>query len=164
MTLEHLNGYRNLCTHTHTHAYTHTHTHTLTLFCPDLISDEPDTGTPLSVCSVRPIETHSHTHTHTYTHTHLLYTHVCTFCTKTRRACRVAAALPQAPCTWFTKAAMSRTVELTGFEMIATQACGQCLAMPSASVATMPALMLKRSSRVIPGLRGTPVGAARDAR
>jgi hypothetical protein len=28
--------------------------------------------------------------------------------------------------------------------------------MPSHSVATMPALMLKRSSRVIPGLRGTP--------
>ena len=51
------------------------------------------------------------------------------------------------------------TVELTGFEMMSTHASGQWRATPSASVATMPALMLKRSSRVMPGLRGTPVHA-----
>ncbi len=36
-----------------THAHTHTHTQ-----CPDLIC-EPDTGAPMSVCSVRPIETYT---------------------------------------------------------------------------------------------------------
>lgn len=36
-----------------------------------------------------------------------------------------------------TSAAMG-TVELTGLEMMATQACGQCRAMPSQSVLTMP--------------------------
>ncbi len=41
----------------HTHAHTHTHTHAH-LFCPTLIC-EPDTGAPLSVCSVRPMETHA---------------------------------------------------------------------------------------------------------
>mmetsp|Transcript_27161 Transcript_27161/g.69129 ORF Transcript_27161/g.69129 Transcript_27161/m.69129 type:complete len:244 (-) Transcript_27161:335-1066(-) len=56
-----------------------------------------------------------------------------------------------------TSAAMG-TVELTGLEMMATQAVGQCLAMASHRLATMPALMLNRSSRVMPGLRGTPAG------
>ncbi len=37
--------------------------------CPDLIC-EPDTGAPLSVCSVRPLETHTHTYIHTYRATH----------------------------------------------------------------------------------------------
>mmetsp|Transcript_1212 Transcript_1212/g.2609 ORF Transcript_1212/g.2609 Transcript_1212/m.2609 type:complete len:302 (+) Transcript_1212:103-1008(+) len=50
------------------------------------------------------------------------------------------------------------TVELTGLEMMATQAWGQWRAIPSHRVRTMPALMLKRSSRVMPGLRGTPAG------
>ncbi len=44
-----------------THTHTHTHTH---LIC------EPDTGAPLSVCSVRPLGTHTYTHTHTRGHTH----------------------------------------------------------------------------------------------
>jgi len=34
----------------------------------------------------------------------------------------------------------------------------QTLAQASMRVATMPALVLKRSSRVMPGLRGTPAG------
>jgi hypothetical protein len=49
------------------------------------------------------------------------------------------------------------TVLLTGLLMIATHASGQACAMPSHRPATMPALMLNRSSRVMPGLRGTPV-------
>ena len=63
----------------------------------------------------------------------------------------------------YTPAALSTsaaigTVELTGFEMMLTTALGQCCATATASAWTMPALMLKRSSRVIPGLRGTPAG------
>lgn len=50
------------------------------------------------------------------------------------------------------------TVELTGLEMMHTQASGHVDAMASHRTATMPALMLKRSSRVMPGLRGTPAG------
>ena len=50
------------------------------------------------------------------------------------------------------------TVELTGLEMMVMMALGQYLATPVQSVLTMPALMLKRSSRVMPGLRGTPAG------
>lgn len=50
------------------------------------------------------------------------------------------------------------TVEFTGLEMIVRMALGQYFAQASAKVLTMPALMLKRSSRVMPGLRGTPAG------
>ena len=50
------------------------------------------------------------------------------------------------------------TVELTGLEMMAVMAPGQVLATPSVSAFTMEALVLKRSSRVMPGLRGTPAG------
>lgn len=41
---------------------------------------------------------------------------------------------------------------------MATIALGQFLAMELAMSLMMPALTLKRSSRVIPGLRGTPAG------
>mmetsp|Transcript_9001 Transcript_9001/g.26978 ORF Transcript_9001/g.26978 Transcript_9001/m.26978 type:complete len:228 (+) Transcript_9001:539-1222(+) len=50
------------------------------------------------------------------------------------------------------------TVEFTGLLMMLITALGACLATPSMRVFTIPALMLKRSSRVIPGLRGTPAG------
>jgi len=50
------------------------------------------------------------------------------------------------------------TVLLTGFDMMSVQAVGQCLAIFSARLLTMPALILNRSSRVIPGLRGMPAG------
>mmetsp|Transcript_31268 Transcript_31268/g.79868 ORF Transcript_31268/g.79868 Transcript_31268/m.79868 type:complete len:205 (+) Transcript_31268:178-792(+) len=50
------------------------------------------------------------------------------------------------------------TVELTGFEMIASTASGANLPHPSTSVLTIPAFVLNRSSRVMPGLRGTPAG------
>lgn len=50
------------------------------------------------------------------------------------------------------------TVELTGLEIMAMTASGQNLAHPSTRVCTMEALVLKRSSRVMPGLRGTPAG------
>mmetsp|Transcript_8082 Transcript_8082/g.23113 ORF Transcript_8082/g.23113 Transcript_8082/m.23113 type:complete len:247 (-) Transcript_8082:64-804(-) len=42
--------------------------------------------------------------------------------------------------------------------MIATNASGQLSATPAAREATMPALILKRSSLVIPGFLGTPAG------
>ena len=50
------------------------------------------------------------------------------------------------------------TVELTGFEMMATKASGQLSATPAAREATMLALILKRSSLVMPGFLGTPAG------
>lgn len=46
----------------------------------------------------------------------------------------------------------------TGLEIMLIMAPGQYLATPSTTPATMPALILKRSSRVMPGLRGTPAG------
>ena len=55
-----------------------------------------------------------------------------------------------------TSAAMG-TVLLTGLEIMATQAPGQALVTASHRLLTIEALMLKRSSRVIPGLRGTPM-------
>mmetsp|Transcript_33781 Transcript_33781/g.46777 ORF Transcript_33781/g.46777 Transcript_33781/m.46777 type:complete len:233 (-) Transcript_33781:62-760(-) len=50
------------------------------------------------------------------------------------------------------------TVEFTGLEITFTTARGQCKATPWARVLTIDALVLKRSSRVMPGLRGTPAG------
>lgn len=52
-----------------------------------------------------------------------------------------------------TSAAMG-TVEFTGLEIMRTNAFGQTSATPLISVSTMPALTLKRSSRVMPGLPG----------
>ena len=63
----------------------------------------------------------------------------------------------------YTPAALSTsaaigTVELTGLEIMLTTALGACAATATARACTMPALMLNRSSRVMPGLRGTPAG------
>ena len=49
-------------------------------------------------------------------------------------------------------------VELTGLDITLRMASGQCLAQFDTRSRTMPALILKRSSRVMPGLRGTPAG------
>mmetsp|Transcript_13014 Transcript_13014/g.33529 ORF Transcript_13014/g.33529 Transcript_13014/m.33529 type:complete len:318 (+) Transcript_13014:249-1202(+) len=58
----------------------------------------------------------------------------------------------------FSTSAAIGTVELTGLEMIRMAALGQASAQPATKFFTMPALMLNRSSRVMPGLRGTPAG------
>jgi len=50
------------------------------------------------------------------------------------------------------------TVLFTGLEMIAKTASGQNSAQASTKFLTIPALVLNRSSRVIPGFRGTPAG------
>lgn len=50
------------------------------------------------------------------------------------------------------------TVEFTGLLIKLTIAFGQHLAIPSQRVLTIPALMLNRSSLVIPGFLGTPAG------
>ncbi|KAF1762769.1 hypothetical protein GCK72_011032 [Caenorhabditis remanei] len=50
------------------------------------------------------------------------------------------------------------TVELTGLVMMAMRAFGEALAMTAAKSRTIPAFVLNKSSRVIPGLRGTPAG------
>jgi len=55
--------------------------------------------------------------------------------------------------------AQGLTVEFTGLEMIATHAWGQFVATAWHRPATMLALMLNRSSRVIPGFRGMPASA-----
>ena len=47
--------------------------------------------------------------------------------------------------------AVMGTVELTGLDITQTNALGQYSAMATAMSRTIPALMLKRSSRVIPG-------------
>jgi hypothetical protein len=54
--------------------------------------------------------------------------------------------------------AVMGTVELTGLAMMSTCAAGQTVPTACASSATMDALVLNRSSRVMPGLRGTPAG------
>lgn len=73
------------------------------------------------------------------------------------------------PCFLKTSATIG-TMELTGFEMTAIRARGQCSAQAVASECTMPALMPKRSSRDIPGynkslrtFRGTPAGMTTTA-
>jgi hypothetical protein len=50
------------------------------------------------------------------------------------------------------------TVELTGLEMIVRMAFGHASAQAATRLRTMEPLVLKRSSRVMPGLRGTPAG------
>lgn len=50
------------------------------------------------------------------------------------------------------------THELTGFVMIPTNALGQLREIAAAMSRTIPAFVLKRSSRVMPGFRGTPAG------
>jgi len=50
------------------------------------------------------------------------------------------------------------TVELTGFAIIAIIARGQFLAQAETRSATIVAFVLNKSSRVIPGFRGTPAG------
>lgn len=47
---------------------------------------------------------------------------------------------------------------LTGFVMTAIMALGHFVAMTVTMSLIIPALTLKRSSRVMPGLRGTPAG------
>lgn len=49
-------------------------------------------------------------------------------------------------------------MEFTGFVMMARIALGEFLATLAARSRTIDALVLNRSSRVIPGLRGTPAG------
>mmetsp|Transcript_36749 Transcript_36749/g.55476 ORF Transcript_36749/g.55476 Transcript_36749/m.55476 type:complete len:222 (+) Transcript_36749:579-1244(+) len=61
------------------------------------------------------------------------------------------------PAAFKTSAAMG-TVEFTGLEMMRMQALGQALAQPATKFFTILALMLNKSSRVMPGLRGTPAG------
>src|SRR5687767_9169924 len=50
------------------------------------------------------------------------------------------------------------TVELTGLEIMRSLALGADSATALARSRTIEALVLKRSSRVMPGLRGTPAG------
>ena len=58
----------------------------------------------------------------------------------------------------FRISAVMGTVELTGLAMMSTCASGHTVPTACASSATMDAFVLNRSSRVIPGLRGTPAG------
>lgn len=50
------------------------------------------------------------------------------------------------------------THELTGFVMIPTNAFGQLREIAAAISRTIPAFVLNRSSRVMPGFLGTPAG------
>ena len=61
------------------------------------------------------------------------------------------------PASLSTSAAMG-TVEFTGLLMMFIIARGQCLATPSIKVRTIPALILNKSSLVMPGFLGTPAG------
>ena len=58
----------------------------------------------------------------------------------------------------FSTSAAIGTVELTGFEITFSSALGHASAHAETKSRTMPALILNRSSRVMPGLRGTPAG------
>mmetsp|Transcript_19145 Transcript_19145/g.49104 ORF Transcript_19145/g.49104 Transcript_19145/m.49104 type:complete len:205 (+) Transcript_19145:418-1032(+) len=59
---------------------------------------------------------------------------------------------------FFHSSAMAGTTEFTGLTMRPTTASGQNLAQASTMFLAMPALMLSRSLRSWPGLRGTPAG------
>mmetsp|Transcript_5516 Transcript_5516/g.6408 ORF Transcript_5516/g.6408 Transcript_5516/m.6408 type:complete len:200 (-) Transcript_5516:186-785(-) len=59
---------------------------------------------------------------------------------------------------FFNTSAAIGTVELTGLEMMQIMHFGQASAIPSIRPETIPALILNKSSRVMPGLRGTPAG------
>mmetsp|Transcript_1317 Transcript_1317/g.2940 ORF Transcript_1317/g.2940 Transcript_1317/m.2940 type:complete len:233 (-) Transcript_1317:159-857(-) len=61
------------------------------------------------------------------------------------------------PCFLSTSAQMG-TMEFTGLEMMSIMASGQFFAQAAASPALIDALILNRSSLVIPGFRGTPAG------
>lgn len=50
------------------------------------------------------------------------------------------------------------TVEFTGLEIMPMRAFGHAMEQALAKSRTIEALVLKRSSRVMPGLRGTPAG------
>ncbi len=59
----------------------------------------------------------------------------------------------------FTMIIVEQNIQIhTGLEMIPIKALGQTSAQATAKSRTIEALMLKRSSRVMPGLRGTPAG------
>ncbi len=58
----------------------------------------------------------------------------------------------------FRTSAASGTVELTGLVIMQIHALGQVFAQLRTRLAIMLALMLNKSSRVIPGLRATPAG------
>ncbi len=58
--------------------------------------------------------------------------------------------------TFFRISAKIGTMEFTGFEMMRYRAEGHADAQALAIPATAPAFLLKRSSRVILGCRGTP--------
>ena len=58
----------------------------------------------------------------------------------------------------FSTSAAIGTVELTGLEMMLSSARGHASAHAATRSRTIPALILNRSSRVMPGLRGTPAG------
>lgn len=60
--------------------------------------------------------------------------------------------------TFFKTSAAIGTHELTGFVIIPTNAFGQFREIAAAISRTIPAFVLKRSSRVMPGFRGTPAG------
>lgn len=60
--------------------------------------------------------------------------------------------------TFFMTSVAIGTMELTGLVMMAKIALGLFLAMEMARSRTIDAFTLKRSSRVMPGLRGTPAG------
>ena len=51
---------------------------------------------------------------------------------------------------------IAQTMASSGFEITITIASGECALMPSATVRMMPRLVLSRSSRLMPGLRGRP--------
>lgn len=60
--------------------------------------------------------------------------------------------------TFFKTSEAIGTHEFTGFVIIPTNAFGQLREIAAAMSRTTPAFVLKRSSRVIPGFRGTPAG------
>ena len=64
---------------------------------------------------------------------------------------------PVTPAALYTSLQMG-TVELTGLEIMFRMALGQISAHFSARPLTIPALILNRSSLVMPGFLGTPAG------
>mmetsp|Transcript_14876 Transcript_14876/g.49089 ORF Transcript_14876/g.49089 Transcript_14876/m.49089 type:complete len:207 (+) Transcript_14876:1489-2109(+) len=65
--------------------------------------------------------------------------------------------LSNTPC-FFSTSHATGTVLFTGFEMMFSQAAGQCAAIASTKSRTIPAFTANKSSLLIPGLRGMPAG------
>ena len=54
------------------------------------------------------------------------------------------------------RSCITATITSSGLVITMTKASGQCVLMPSATLAITPAFLASKSSRLMPGMRGKP--------